>query len=112
MSELYRLRPEIGSRGIYEQEFDECPDVATIVRAANPPRIEPPADGHLVGLREAATTVLRDAGEPLTAAQIWQRLATTGFPVDNKRHAGRALHAAFINCPQVERVGTAKYEYV
>ena len=109
----YRLRLESGEGLIvYEQDFEECPDVGAIVRAANPPSFEPSANGQLAGLREAAATVLQDAGEAMTAAQIWQQLATKGFPVDNKRHAGRALHAAFINCPEVERVGVAKYEYL
>lgn len=113
MSENYRLRlVDSTDRVLYQQDFDECPNVPAIARAANPPSfMEQPADGHLSGLREAALGVLRDAGEPLTAAQLWQQLATKGFPVDNKRHAGRALHAAFINCPNVERVGVAKYEY-
>ncbi len=111
-SQRYRLRLEEGDQIIYEQIFSECPNVAAIVRAANPATAPPPVDGHLTGLREAALGILREAtGEILSGANIWQQLAARGFAVDNSRHAGRALHAAFINCPEVERVGTAQYRY-
>lgn len=63
-------------------------------------------------LRDAAVLVIKErAGRPITFREIVQVLAAHGYPGVERGHPGRALHAALIGVPDVEKVASGTYRW-